>query len=101
MEKAGPQRGYQAAGVRMEDRWLGMLKPLLQDIKGQLRDARRPYWRRTSEADRQQRWVEEGGRQKGSVCSRPGCSLPQPSARYFIYGRPESSPATGGPSAFQ
>lgn len=44
MEKAGPQRGYQAAGVRMEDRWLGILKPLLQDIKGQLRDARRPYW---------------------------------------------------------
>lgn len=25
MEKAGPQRGYQAAAVRMEDRWLGIL----------------------------------------------------------------------------
>lgn len=67
MEKAGPQRGYQAAGVRMEDRWLGILKPLLQDIKGQLRDARRPYWRRTSEAYRQQRWVVEGGRKAPSA----------------------------------
>lgn len=49
MEKAGPQRGYQAAGVHMEDHWLGIVKPLLQDITSaveQLRDTHGnwPYW---------------------------------------------------------
>lgn len=103
MEKAGPQRGgYQAAGVRMEERCLGILDDtsamrLLRNTHGG-----RPYWRSGPLAA-----LGRGRRQKDSPpqpALDSGYSLParwlrKRSRRYHVKGRPEESRhATGDES---